>query len=54
MMYLHLKNQQFLKKTCKLFPGKIAVGIDAKKGKVATHGWSKTSNVSSLGTVPEL
>ncbi len=43
-----LKNQQFLKETCKLFPGKIAVGIDAKKGKVATHGWSKTSNVSFI------
>ena len=33
---------------CKFFPGKIAVGIDAKKGKVAINGWSKTSEISFL------
>ena len=30
---------------CKSFPGKIAVGVDAKNGFVATEGWAKTSKV---------
>ncbi|MBX3596593.1 MAG: 1-(5-phosphoribosyl)-5-[(5-phosphoribosylamino)methylideneamino]imidazole-4-carboxamide isomerase [Rhizobiaceae bacterium] len=33
---------------CKRFPGKIAVGIDAKGGKVAVEGWAESS---SLGVV---
>ena len=33
---------------CKLFPGKIAVGIDAKGGKVAVEGWAEAS---SLGVI---
>ena len=40
-----LKNKKLCEKICKTFPGKIAVGIDAKKGLVATDGWSKTSKV---------
>ncbi len=33
---------------CKRFPGKVAVGIDAKGGKVAVEGWAEAS---SLGVV---
>jgi phosphoribosylformimino-5-aminoimidazole carboxamide ribotide isomerase len=33
---------------CKLFPGKVAVGIDAKGGKVAVEGWAEAS---SLGVI---
>ena len=33
---------------CKKFPGKVAVGIDAKGGKVAVEGWAKAS---SLGVI---
>ncbi|MBX3568245.1 MAG: 1-(5-phosphoribosyl)-5-[(5-phosphoribosylamino)methylideneamino]imidazole-4-carboxamide isomerase [Rhizobiaceae bacterium] len=33
---------------CRLFPGKVAVGIDAKGGKVAVEGWAEAS---SLGVV---
>ena len=33
---------------CKLFPGKIAVGIDAKGGHVAVEGWAEAS---SLGVI---
>ena len=32
------------------FPGKIAIGLDAKKGFVTTEGWSKTKKI----TVTEL
>ena len=31
------------------FPGRIAVGIDARDGWVAVEGWAKTSNISALG-----
>ena len=34
----------FLPDVCVQFPGHIMVGLDAKDGKVATHGWSKLSH----------
>lgn len=34
--------------SCKRFPGKVAVGIDAKGGKVAVEGWAEAS---ALGVV---
>ena len=40
-----LKNKKLCEQICKSFPGKIALGIDAKKGWVATDGWAKTSKV---------
>jgi phosphoribosylformimino-5-aminoimidazole carboxamide ribotide isomerase len=30
---------------CSLFPGKVAVGIDAKGGKVAVEGWAEASTL---------
>ena len=30
---------------CKAFPGQVAVGIDAKGGKVAVEGWAETSEL---------
>ncbi len=33
---------------CKTFPGKVAVGIDAKGGKVAVEGWAETSELSVI------
>ena len=30
---------------CRLFPGKVAVGIDAKGGKVAVEGWAEESEL---------
>lgn len=41
-----LKNPAFVKDACRLFPDKIAVGIDAKNGFVAVEGWAETSNVT--------
>jgi len=42
-----LQNPALVKEACTKFPGKIAVGIDAKGGKVATSGWSVVSQVSA-------
>ncbi|WP_028034465.1 1-(5-phosphoribosyl)-5-[(5-phosphoribosylamino)methylideneamino]imidazole-4-carboxamide isomerase [Chelativorans sp. J32] len=33
---------------CKKFPGKIAVGIDARGGKVAVEGWAETSDLTAV------
>ena len=43
-------NPKLVKKISIKFPGKIAVGLDAKKGFVTTEGWSKTKKI----TVTEL
>ena len=43
-----LKNPDLVKQACKRFPGKIAVGIDAKGGKVAVEGWAETSELTAL------
>lgn len=43
-----LKNPDLVKLACKRFPGKIAVGIDAKGGKVAVEGWAETSELTAL------
>ncbi|MFC6489096.1 1-(5-phosphoribosyl)-5-[(5-phosphoribosylamino)methylideneamino]imidazole-4-carboxamide isomerase [Nitratireductor sp. GCM10026969] len=32
---------------CRKFPGRIAVGIDARGGKVAVEGWAETSDLSA-------
>jgi phosphoribosylformimino-5-aminoimidazole carboxamide ribotide isomerase len=33
---------------CRRFPGRIAVGIDARDGKVAVQGWTETSSVQAV------
>jgi phosphoribosylformimino-5-aminoimidazole carboxamide ribotide isomerase len=43
-----LKNPDLVKEACRRFPGKIAVGIDAKGGKVAVEGWAETSELTAF------
>ena len=33
------------REACRLFPGQVAVGIDAKGGKVAVEGWAESSTL---------
>ena len=40
-----VRNPALVKEACKLFPGKVAVGIDAKGGKVAVEGWAEASSL---------
>ena len=43
-----LKNPEFLKESLQKFgPEKIVVGVDAKDGMVATHGWEAKSTVDA-------
>jgi phosphoribosylformimino-5-aminoimidazole carboxamide ribotide isomerase len=43
-----VRNPALVIAACKKFPGKVAVGIDAKGGKVAVEGWAEAS---SLGVI---
>jgi len=43
-----VRDPELVKEACRKFPGKVAVGIDAKGGKVAVEGWAEAS---SLGVV---
>jgi phosphoribosylformimino-5-aminoimidazole carboxamide ribotide isomerase len=41
------KNPALVREAAKNFPGRIAVGIDAKSGQVATEGWAEISHLSA-------
>ena len=43
-----IRDPELVKLASKEFPGKIAVGIDAKNGFVATDGWARTTTVKSI------
>jgi phosphoribosylformimino-5-aminoimidazole carboxamide ribotide isomerase len=43
-----VEDPEFVKKAARLFPRRIAVGIDARDGRVAVEGWAKTSEISAL------
>jgi phosphoribosylformimino-5-aminoimidazole carboxamide ribotide isomerase len=43
-----LRNPGLVHEACRKFPGRIAVGIDAKGGKVAVEGWAETSRMTAL------
>ncbi len=42
------KNPPLVKQACAAYPGRIAVGIDARDGFVATEGWAETSSMKAL------
>jgi phosphoribosylformimino-5-aminoimidazole carboxamide ribotide isomerase len=41
------KNPPLVLEACTTFPGRIAVGIDARDGFVATEGWAETSTMAA-------
>jgi phosphoribosylformimino-5-aminoimidazole carboxamide ribotide isomerase len=43
-----VRDPDLVKEACRLFPGKIAVGIDAKGGKVAVEGWAEASELGVI------
>lgn len=43
-----VRDPELVKQACKLFPGKVAVGIDAKGGKVAVEGWAEASELGVI------
>ena len=43
-----VRDPELVKGAAKKFPGRVAVGLDARDGKVAVEGWAETSEVSAL------
>ena len=43
-----VRDPQLVHQACEKFPGQVAVGIDAKGGKVAVEGWAETSQLSVI------
>jgi len=43
-----LKEPELVREACRAFPGRIAVGIDARDGFVAVAGWMEASTVKAL------
>lgn len=43
-----LRDPALVRESCRLFPGRIAVGIDARGGRVAVEGWAETSDLTAV------
>jgi phosphoribosylformimino-5-aminoimidazole carboxamide ribotide isomerase len=43
-----VRDPALVKEAAKKFPGRVAVGLDARDGKVAVQGWAETSELSAL------
>tara|TARA_Y100000590_G_scaffold20099_1_gene23480 strand:+ start:773 stop:1498 length:726 start_codon:yes stop_codon:yes gene_type:complete len=49
-----IKDKDFLKEACQKFPGKIALGLDAKDGFLSVFGWKENSNLMTLDFLKEV
>jgi phosphoribosylformimino-5-aminoimidazole carboxamide ribotide isomerase len=43
-----VKDPSFVREAARVYPGRVAVGIDAKDGMVAVEGWARTTRMSAL------
>ena len=43
-----VRDPEFVKRAARRFPGRVAVGLDARDGRVAVEGWAETSQVTAL------
>ena len=43
-----VRDPELVKQAAKKFPGQVAVGIDARGGKVAVEGWAETSELDAI------
>src|SRR5258708_28452263 len=43
-----LERPEVVAEACRRFPGRVAVGIDARGGQVATRGWLATSAITAI------
>lgn len=48
------ENPELVKEACRLFPGKIVVGIDAKGGLVAVRGWAEVTEKNATTMAREM
>jgi phosphoribosylformimino-5-aminoimidazole carboxamide ribotide isomerase len=43
-----VNNPEFVTEACRSFPGRVAIGIDARDGRVAVEGWAEATGASAL------
>jgi len=43
-----VRNPALVKEAARAYPGRVAVGLDARDGKVAVEGWAETSELTAL------
>ncbi len=43
-----VKDPDLVRAACRAFPGQVAVGLDAREGRVAVEGWAQASEVQAL------
>jgi phosphoribosylformimino-5-aminoimidazole carboxamide ribotide isomerase len=43
-----VRDPELVRDAAKRFPGRVAVGLDAREGRVAVDGWTQTSELSAL------
>ena len=43
-----IENQELVVDSCKTYPERILIGIDAKEGKVAIKGWEKDTSIDTV------
>ena len=43
-----VRDPAFVRQAARRFPGRVAVGLDAKDGRVAVEGWAETSDLTAL------
>lgn len=48
------ENPALVAEACRLFPGRIAIGIDAKGGKVAVRGWAEVTEKPATDLAREM
>jgi phosphoribosylformimino-5-aminoimidazole carboxamide ribotide isomerase len=49
-----IKNKDFLKEACTEFKNKIALALDAKKGKLSASGWKENLNIKTIDFLKEV
>jgi phosphoribosylformimino-5-aminoimidazole carboxamide ribotide isomerase len=43
-----IENPAFVREACRTYPGRVAVGIDARQGRVAIRGWTQTTETLAV------
>lgn len=49
-----VRDPELVREACRAFPGRVAVGIDARDGRVAVVGWSQVSDITALDLAKRL
>jgi phosphoribosylformimino-5-aminoimidazole carboxamide ribotide isomerase len=49
-----IEDPAFVREACQAYPGRIAVGIDARQGRVAIRGWTRTTETSAIDLARQL